>query len=124
MNIAILLSGGKGLRLGADIPKQYIRAGEHMIVTDTLSVLSGVSEIDLIQIVADESWTRDIEKDFKDAVSREEYEKLNGFSSPGENRQLSILNGLRDIEEKVSPTDIVLIHDAVRPCVSRKIILK
>ena len=33
MNIALILSGGRGLRLGADIPKQYIEAGGRTIIS-------------------------------------------------------------------------------------------
>lgn len=120
MNVAIILSGGKGLRMKSKIPKQYLRAGERMIVTDTLSRIAGVPEIGLIQIVADESWRRDIEEDFSAAVLSGLFEKLNGFSRPGETRQLSILNALRDIRGKIADEDIVLIHDAVRPSVSEE----
>lgn len=44
--------------------------------------------------------------------------KFSGFSLPGENRQLSILNALRDIESGCKDKDIVIIHDAARPLIS------
>ena len=43
MNIALILSGGTGTRLGADIPKQYIKVGGKMIISyriDTNAFLS------------------------------------------------------------------------------------
>lgn len=48
--------------------------------------------------------------------------KFKGFSSPGENRQLSIYNGLRDILTYAGAQDTVLIHDAARPCLSEALI--
>ncbi|MDE7427740.1 MAG: 2-C-methyl-D-erythritol 4-phosphate cytidylyltransferase, partial [Lachnospiraceae bacterium] len=44
--------------------------------------------------------------------------KFRGFSAPGENRQLSIFNGLEDIRKYAEESDIVLIHDAARPLLS------
>lgn len=56
MNIALILSGGVGSRLGADIPKQYIKVGNRMILSYCVEQLSMHPQIDAIQIVAQESW--------------------------------------------------------------------
>ncbi|MCR4890701.1 MAG: 2-C-methyl-D-erythritol 4-phosphate cytidylyltransferase [Lachnospiraceae bacterium] len=48
--------------------------------------------------------------------------KFRGFSAPGENRQLSILNGLRDISQFASAEDLVMVHDSARPCLSGELI--
>ena len=45
----------------------------------------------------------------------ESRDKFRGFSMPGKNRQLSILNGLRDICRYAPDESFVLIHDAARP---------
>jgi 2-C-methyl-D-erythritol 4-phosphate cytidylyltransferase len=42
-------------------------------------------------------------------------QKFKGFSTPGENRQLSIVNGLKSIREYAEEEDTVLVHDAARP---------
>ena len=57
MNIAILLSGGAGLRVGADIPKQYIRVLGRMLVTYCLETLLIHPLIDTVQIVAEDEYT-------------------------------------------------------------------
>lgn len=49
-------------------------------------------------------------------------DKFRGFSAPGKTRQLSILNGLRDILQYASGTDSILIHDAARPLLSGELI--
>lgn len=115
MNIVIVLSGGTGSRLGADIPKQYIRTGEHMMITDTLVAVSKCKDVDAIRIVCAPEWEQSIEEDLADFP--EVNEKIKGFSAPGANRQLSAINAMRDIMVNGSPEDIVVLHDAARPLV-------
>lgn len=115
MNIALVLSGGTGTRLGSDIPKQYIEVGGRPIILYCLQRLSDHRRIDGIQIVASPSWQEEIRK----WLSKEDLDKkFKGFSAPGENRQLSILHGLQDIQRYADPSDHVLIHDAARPLLS------
>ena len=52
MNTAVLLSGGTGTRVGADIPKQYIRVGDKKIYEYSLQILQDYPRIDSIYIVA------------------------------------------------------------------------
>ena len=95
MNMAILLSGGSGTRLGGHIPKQYIKVKGRMIVTATLEGLIRNPLIDFIQIVADGLWRDKILEDAKDCQMP--IKKIRGFSKPGENRQMSIYNALLDL---------------------------
>jgi len=112
MNIAILLSGGTGNRIRSDTPKQYIAVAGRMIVSHSLERLCLHPMIDAVQVVAAEMWRDDIIRECTFS------EKLKGFSVPGDNRQLSILNGLRDVSLFASSEDVVLVHDAARPLVS------
>lgn len=114
MNIALILSGGIGSRLKADIPKQYIELASKPIISYCLESFENCESIDAIQIVADEKWhTR---------IPVNGLTKLKGFSKPGGMRQLSILNGLEDIRAYANDEDIVIVHDAVRPLVSEKLL--
>ncbi len=119
MNVALVLSGGTGIRLGSDIPKQYIEVGGRPIILYCLQRLSDHGRIDGIQIVASPPWQGQVRK----WLSEEGLdEKFKGFSAPGENRQLSILHGLQDIRGYADPSDYVLIHDAARPLLSEGMI--
>lgn len=137
--IAIILSGGTGSRMNMDIPKQYIDVGGRMIITRSMSPFWECDKISSIQIVADEAWKASILKEYaedsKNTVnlsrgkdmnvecSKEaKLYKFNGFSLPGANRQLSILNALRDIRQDMEDDDIVIIHDAARPLVTGRMI--
>ena len=56
MNIALLLSGGTGVRLGSNVPKQYIEISGCPVFSWCLEALAEHEDIDGIQIVADSSW--------------------------------------------------------------------
>ena len=112
MNIALILSGGTGSRLGGDIPKQYIQAGGRPVISYCIETLSRHPQIHGLQIVADPVWRELIEECLKMADCRGNFR---GFSSPGENRQLSIFHGLEDVRRYADDDGYVLIHDAARP---------
>lgn len=114
MNIALILSGGTGLRLGTDIPKQYLEVNGRTVISYCLEVFENCPVISAVQIVAQEEW--------KELIGKSGLTKCKGFSAPGENRQLSILNGLKDIRQYAEKDDIVIIHDAARPLVSGQLI--
>lgn len=119
MTVALILSGGSGVRLGADIPKQYIEVNDRPVISYCIERLSCHEEIHAIQIVAAQEWQEQIKGWL------EKYDvcgKFRGFSLPGENRQLSIWHGLEDIKKYAEDSDIVLIHDAARPLLSEQMI--
>ena len=115
MNIALVLAGGTGTRLGADIPKQYIEVRGKMIIDYCLETMEHSNDIAEVWIVADEMWREHIKK----------VDKFKGYAYPGRNRQLSIYNGLKAIEESLADKEKevnVLIHDAARPFLTEKLI--
>lgn len=119
MNIALILSGGTGTRLGGDIPKQYLKVNNRNVLSYCLQTLSESADVDAIQIVAAAEW----ESEILDTVSRfDTMQKFRGFSTPGANRQLSIYSGLTSIREYASDDSVVLIHDAARPNLSKEMI--
>lgn len=117
MNIAIILSGGIGTRLGASIPKQYIEVDGKPIISYCVETFSKRKEIDRIIIGAAESWIDYL----RDKLAH--IEKPIHYAAPGETRQLSIFNALKKAKWLgVSDNDIVIIHDAARPLVTDHII--
>ncbi len=118
MNIALVLSGGTGTRVGGDIPKQYMKAGGRMLIAFCLDMFTGHDSIDGIWIVAGEKWQDEILGECRSCGIITD--KITGFSLPGKTRQLSILNGLRDINgylkaKGIDGDSVVIIHDAARP---------
>lgn len=119
MSLAIILAGGTGSRIkSADRPKQYIEVGGKPIISYVLESVYSIDEIDEIAVVAEESWRDEI---FSLAVGacEEVGRPVEGltvnFANPGENRQISILNGLRSLTDDAAEDDLVAVIDAARP---------
>lgn len=124
MNIALILSGGTGTRLGTGIPKQYLKVQGQMIIGYVLDTVLFHEEIDAVQIVADENWKADImeqieilKQKHKDKPACPVY-----FSMPGANRQLSIYSGLCGMREYADEYSLVMVHDAARPMLTAQMI--
>jgi len=119
MITAILLSGGTGSRMTSKIPKQYIQVNNKPIIYHSLLALYSNRNISNIQIVADEAYHNLI----MDCINAYGFaDKFLGFSAPGENRQLSIINALQDVVRLSGDSEYVFIHDAARPILRQKLI--
>ncbi|XP_057834385.1 2-C-methyl-D-erythritol 4-phosphate cytidylyltransferase, chloroplastic isoform X2 [Cryptomeria japonica] len=105
----ILLAGGRGKRMGASIPKQYLPLLGMPIALYSFFTFSRISKVKEIIAVCDSSY-RDVFEDARKSVS------VNlKFASPGKERQDSVYNGLQEIDPLV---DLVCVHDSARPLVS------
>lgn len=119
MNIAIILSGGVGSRMGLDIPKQYVVVNGQPIISYCLQTFLSNKHTDAIVVGVADEW--------KEYVM-EQMEKLHPvkpvfYAEPGETRQYSIFNALKVVKEQGYTEDsIVIIHDAARPLVSDELI--
>lgn len=117
MNVVIILSGGVGSRMGANIPKQYIEVNEKPIIQYCAETFSKRRDIDGFVIGVADEW-QDYVKEHLSSISQPIK-----YAKPGETRQLSIYNALKAAKEAgYNNEDIVIIHDAARPLVTDKII--
>lgn len=118
MNIALIIAGGSGNRMGQDIPKQFINVYDKPIIVYTMEAFQNHPNIDAIEVVCLEGWHEILR-----AYSRQfGITKLENIVNGGLNGQDSIRNGLQDIAQRHQGDDIVLIHDAIRPMLSQDII--
>lgn len=119
MNIGIILAGGSGQRMGnMELPKQFTDIYGKPIIVHTLEAFDLHLEIDEIVIVCKKEYIEDM----KILVRKFDLQKVKQVIEGGVTRQESVYNGLKAIENKVSKEDVVLIHDAVRPLISGRII--
>lgn len=112
-NIALVLSGGTGNRMGSGIPKQYqVIAGKPVLV-HTLERVQACETVDGALVVASPQWADTILR-WKEEFS---LSKLLGIAPAGADRQLSIRSGLLAARELMDEDrkSGVIIQDAVRP---------
>ena len=120
MNYAIVLAGGKGVRLGADRPKQFVIIKDEPMIVKTIKAFNSVDEIDEIIVVCLEEYISYL----NELVEEYSLNKVKKVVAGGNSRQLSVYAGLEALEKaNISKDDIVLIHDGARPFVSKEIIL-
>ena len=109
---AIIPAAGQGLRMGGDIPKQFLLLQGKPILPHPLAVFETC--VDAVALVVPEKEL---------AVTRKQWLGACGIVrqviAGGAERQDSVANGLRALDKD---TDIVIVHDGVRPFVSPEII--
>jgi len=119
MNIALIVAGGIGKRMGLDIPKQFVVTNNKPVIFYSLKVFEQCNEIDSIFIVCHKDYIEYL----NDIVQNNSLNKVKGIVEGGDTRQQSVFNGLKAIREaKYALEDIVLIHDAARPLITSNII--
>lgn len=119
MNIALIIAGGSGNRMGQDIPKQFIHVNDYPVIVYTMLAFQRHPDIAAIAVVCLGGW----ETVLFSYAHQYNVTKLRWIFSGGENGQESICNGIYGLKDNgVDDDDLILIHDAVRPLVSQNII--
>jgi 2-C-methyl-D-erythritol 4-phosphate cytidylyltransferase len=115
-NTAVILGGGIGKRLPAEIPKQFLRLGTRPMIVHTVEAFQQSPVIDSIVVVVPSGW----EKRCSDELPPSDFNKLQGVITGGETRQISCWNALQYLAE--DPPSLCVIHDAARPLVTVEMI--
>src|SRR5690554_987231 len=112
---AIIVAGGSGVRMGKNLPKQYLEIGGRPILMHTLSRFDQYSsDLTLVLVIP--------ERDFlfwKELCHQFQFQVPHLIVKGGNSRFQSVKNGLNAIDE---PDGIVAIHDGVRPFVTKEVI--
>ena len=118
MNIAIVLAGGTGTRVGADIPKQFIKVMGKPILAYTLEIFQKNQNIDAIEVVCHQDWIDEIEN-----IDREYgFGKVRWIVTGGGTFQESVMNGIFHLKGKILSEDLVIISFGVSPMTTDDII--
>ncbi len=118
MNVALILAGGVGNRLGAKIPKQFIEVLGKPVLAYTIEAFEEHPDIDVILVVCVKSYI-DFVWDMKNKYN---LTKLKWIAEGGDTFQNSVLNGIRYLADKVDRDDIVLIHFGASPFITGDIV--
>ncbi len=114
-NIAIILASGAGSRFGTQIPKQFVRLAGKPVIQYTIEAFEQSKEIDEIIVVTKQEYI-----DFIYDIANENFiTKISKVIVGGKERYDSTLSALNAINEAEAN---LIIHDAVRPFVSGRII--
>ncbi|WP_455672675.1 SDR family NAD(P)-dependent oxidoreductase [Phocaeicola sp.] len=114
-NIAIILAGGVGSRLGLSTPKQFFKVAGKMVVEHTVDAFESNPHIDEIAIVSNPFYI----SDFESIIIKNGWKKVKKILKGGQERYHSSLSAIKAYEGG----DVNLIfHDAVRPLVSQRIL--
>ncbi len=117
-NIAIILAGGVGSRVGADIPKQFIEILGKPIISYTIEAFQNNENIDGIEVVCHKDYIDYL----NDLVIKSNFDKVKWITYGGDDFQHSVINGIDNLKEKINDDDIVLIHYGASPFVTDEII--
>ncbi|MEX1033451.1 MAG: 2-C-methyl-D-erythritol 4-phosphate cytidylyltransferase [Cellvibrionaceae bacterium] len=108
---AIMPAAGVGQRMNSHRPKQYLPLLGKTVIEHSLERLLALPEIEAVLVVTnaeDKIWP-------SLAISRDpRIETVSG----GNERHRSVFNGMLALDNRADGSDWVLVHDAVRPCVT------
>lgn len=122
MNIAIILAGGTGTRVGARRPKQFIEVLGKPVLAYTCGIFQNNARIDAIEIVCHRDWI-----DYcKSMVKQYVLSKVRWIVPGGETFQDSVMNGMKHLENLLDTgtdlNDNVFIQYGGAPFTSQKIV--
>lgn len=118
MAYALICAGGRGLRFGGNVPKQFIETKGKPILLQTVEVFERTAEIEKIVVMCPKGYLKEAEEILSSC-------KKAYVTEGGADRNLSVMNGIAYIEKHfgLDEKTIVVTHDAVRPFVSEKMIV-
>lgn len=114
-NIAIILAGGVGSRLGLSTPKQFFKVAGKMVVEHTIDAFESNPHIDEIAIVSNPFYI----SDFESIIIKNGWKKVKKILKGGQERYHSSLSAIKAYEGSDAN---LIFHDAVRPLVSQRIL--
>jgi 2-C-methyl-D-erythritol 4-phosphate cytidylyltransferase len=113
---AIIVSAGKGQRFMEGRKKQFFLLADKPILTHTLDKFENCPLIDSILLVVGQE---DMDYCLKEIIEKNRYRKISQIVPGGKRRQDSVKNGMDALSRDAN---IVVIHDGVRPFVTRGMI--
>lgn len=116
-NIAVVLAGGTGSRVGGPVPKQFMPLEGRAVIEYSVEIFNNHSAIDEVAVVVHPDWRGEMEK----IVSRNRWTKMRRVIDGGSERYMSSLNAIMAYIDEGDDTNL-LLHDAARPWVTTEIV--
>ena len=109
--VAIITAGGRGNRMGQDLPKQFLPIEDKPAIAYTMESLQKSPLVDAIIVVCIAGWETVVQA----YANQFGITKLVGICEGGATNHESIENGTRLAAQKFPPDTLILVHDAARP---------
>lgn len=116
-NVAVILAGGTGKRMGSDIPKQFLLLSGKTVIEYSVESFNNHPLIDEVCVVIHPDWRSEMQA----IIERNRWTKLTKVVDGGSERYMSSLNAIIAYIDYPDDTNL-LLHDAARPMVSAEII--
>ena len=116
-NIAVILAGGTGSRMGSSVPKQFLPLGGRTVIEFAIDAFDQHPAIDEVAVVVHPDWRKRMEE----IVALRRWRKLTRVIDGGSERYMSSLNAIMAYIDEPDDTNL-LLHDAARPLVSAKVV--
>lgn len=114
--VALIPAAGRGVRMGLEMDKPYLRLGDRPVLAHTLLAFERCPEIDAVLVVVEpgrQAYCR------TQVIEPYGFQKVRAVVAGGPTRQESVYRGLQTLEPD---TGMVAVHDGVRPCVEPSLI--
>lgn len=118
---ALIPAAGVGARMGAAVPKQYVRIAGKCMLSHVLQAFVHAEHIDHTFVVVSPEDDRIV--DVLDEIDSAK-KQVTVLRVGAETRHQSVLNGLAALKEKIGEEDWVLVHDAARPGIDAELIAR
>lgn len=119
MNVAVILAGGTGTRVGGDKPKQFLDIDGRSVIERSVDAFDQAPGIDEVAVVVHPGWMDYM----RQLVARNSWRKVRQVLEGGSERYLSSLNAVAAYIDYPDDTNL-LLHDAARPFVSQAVIAR
>ena len=116
-NIAVILAGGTGSRVGGPVPKQFMPLAGRTVIEHSIDIFNSHPAIDEVAVVVHPDWRGRMEE----IVAVNSWAKVKKIIDGGAERYMSSLNAIMAYINEPDDTNL-LLHDAARPWVSSAII--
>lgn len=119
MNVAVVLAGGTGTRVGGDRPKQFLDIDGRSVIERSVDAFDRAPGIDEVAVVVHPDWLDYM----RQLAARNAWRKVRQVVAGGSERYLSSLNAIAAYIDCPDDTNLIL-HDAARPFVSQAVIAR
>jgi len=112
----IIPAGGKGLRSGGSVPKQYLKFYGKELIAYTIETFQKSGLVDQIIIAAELAYHKRLFKIIKEY----KFTKVNSIVEGGVTRQDSVFNCIKSLNAEKN--DMVIVHDSARPLLTKNVL--